>query len=94
MKDFALENQAYEYYDNSQNVITNNSTTTTITRAKGDDEKQQEFLEGLKRIKKDVQEAYIVVHANANLSALKKCVELSVEAIKFSDNNIVSQRSH
>jgi hypothetical protein len=38
MKDFALEDQAYEYYDNSQNAIRNNSTTT-ITRAKGDDEK-------------------------------------------------------
>jgi len=39
MKDFALEDQAYEYYDNSQNAIGNTSTTTIITRAKGDDEK-------------------------------------------------------
>jgi hypothetical protein len=48
-----LENQAYQYYDNSQNAIRNSSTTTTTTRAKGDDEKQQEFSEGLKRTKED-----------------------------------------
>jgi enoyl-[acyl-carrier-protein] reductase (NADH) len=92
MKDFALEDQAYEYYDNSQNVIKNNSTT--ITRAKGDDDKQHEFSESLKRIKEDVQEVYIIVHVIANLNALKKCVELSVEAITFCDNNIISQQSH
>ncbi len=66
MKDFALEDQAYEYYDNSQNAIGNNSTTTTITRAKGDDEKQHEFSKGLKRTKEDAQEACIIVHVDAN----------------------------
>jgi hypothetical protein len=43
MKDFALEDQAYEYYDNSQNAIGSNSTTTIITRAKGDDENNRSF---------------------------------------------------
>jgi hypothetical protein len=92
MKDFALEDQAYEYYDNSQNAIGNNSTT--ITRTKGDDEKQQKFSKGLKRVKEDVQEACIVVHANPNLNVLKKCVELSAKAITLSDNNIISQQSY
>jgi hypothetical protein len=68
MKIFALEDQAYECYDNSQNAIGNSSTTTTLTRAKGDDDKQHEFLEGLKRTKEDAQEAYIVVHVDANLN--------------------------
>lgn len=56
--------------------------------------KEQRYPEGLDQAKEDAMKACIAVHGSEDLGALKKCIDLSVEAAALGDNTIVSGQSY
>ena len=56
--------------------------------------KGQRYPEGLDQAKQEAVDACIAVHGEDDGDALKKCVDLSVEAAALGDNTIVSEQSY
>jgi len=56
--------------------------------------KGQKYPEGLDKVKEEAADACMAVHGPEDGDALKKCIELSVEAAALGDNTVVSEQSY
>lgn len=56
--------------------------------------KGQQYPEGLDKVKEEAVKACMAVHGPEDGDALKKCIDLSVEAAALGDNTIVSEQSY
>lgn len=54
----------------------------------------RKYPEGLNRAKVEATDACIAIHGEDDIGALKKCIDLSVEAAALGDNTITSEQSY